>query len=147
MSARLNYLQNQNFQTDAFQSNAPPVLRISFTYSKSPKAGLIAGTDPAIIKSSTKVARMHTAFSSAQEKTASAAHIAALPSTALKRRAEAAYRRQVRRRAYESYKKLWNIALMFLSMALTVLMCCLTTPTDNAISAIHARQPILGVAW
>jgi len=43
--------------------------------------------------------------------------------------------------------KLWNIALIFLSMALTVLMCCLTTPTDTTISAMQARQPVLGVAW
>lgn len=44
-------------------------------------------------------------------------------------------------------KKLRNIALMFLSMSLTVLMCCLTTPADTTISAIQARQPVLGVAW
>ena len=44
-------------------------------------------------------------------------------------------------------RKLWNIALVFFSMALTVLMCCLTTPNDTTISAMQARQPILGVAW
>jgi len=44
-------------------------------------------------------------------------------------------------------QKLRNIVLMFLAMALTVLMCCLTTPTDATISAMQARQPVLGVAW
>lgn len=43
-------------------------------------------------------------------------------------------------------KKLRNIALTCLSMSLTVLMCCLTTPADTTISAIQARQPVLGVA-
>ena len=44
-------------------------------------------------------------------------------------------------------KKIWNIALLLLSMAFTVLMCCLTTPQDTTLSAIQVRQPILGVLW
>ncbi len=47
----------------------------------------------------------------------------------------------------DSIKKQRNIVLIFLSMALTILMCCLTTPMDTTISAIQARQPVLGVAW
>lgn len=40
-----------------------------------------------------------------------------------------------------------NVVSILLAMALTVLMCCLTTPTDTTISAMQARQPILGVLW
>lgn len=40
-----------------------------------------------------------------------------------------------------------NIVLLFLSAALTILMCCLTTPQDATISAMQARIPVLGVAW
>lgn len=38
-------------------------------------------------------------------------------------------------------------ATIFLSWALTVLMCCLTTPDDTTISAMQVREPILGVLW
>lgn len=44
-------------------------------------------------------------------------------------------------------KKITCGITIFLSMALTVLMCCLTTPEDTTISAIQVRQPILGVLW
>lgn len=44
-------------------------------------------------------------------------------------------------------KKLACGATIFLSMALTVLMCCLTTPDDTTISAMQVRNPILGVLW
>ncbi len=44
-------------------------------------------------------------------------------------------------------EKITCVITMFLSMAFTVLMCCLTTPEDTTISAIQVRQPILGVLW